>query len=118
LVERLVEGALDALGAAPVGDLALRLDRGQVGAVLGRRGQLLVVHASTGRRRSASPAQSLAMITPGMSRFQGCSSVAATIPSSRARSRVDGASSISTSIPISTQRAILSSEQYSSSCGR
>ena len=39
LVERLVERVLDALGAAPVGDLALGLDRGEVRAVVGRGGK-------------------------------------------------------------------------------
>jgi hypothetical protein len=56
LVDRLVEHALDALGAAPVGDLALGLDRGQVVAQVGAGSGQLLHAASTGSRlRASSP---------------------------------------------------------------
>ena len=78
-VERPVDEPLEALGAAPVRDRPLGLDRGQVVAqVRARRraGQRRAGHdASTGARRRSSSGQSGAQITSSVShssRFHGC----------------------------------------------
>ena len=111
--ERLVEQALEPLGAAPVGDRPVRLDRRQVVAQVraaAAPGAAPVMRAPA-RGCAASSSQSSPQITSSVShssRFHGCSSVAAVMPASSARSRLSGESSISTSIPISWQRAILS----------
>ena len=111
VVERLVEHALDALGAPPVRDLALGLDRGQVVAQVLARGGELLHGASTGSRLRASSSQSSPQTTSSVSqssRFHGCSSVATAMPASIARCRFSGESSISRSMPISSQRVTLS----------
>ena len=77
LVERLVEQALDALGAAPVGDLALGLDRGQVArrsVAAGRAAALRALTRAPARGCGASSGQSSAQMTSSVShssRFHG-----------------------------------------------
>ena len=111
LVDRLVEQPLDALRAAPVGDLAVGLDRRQVVAQVGAGGRQLLHGASTGSSSRASSSQSSPQTTSSVShssRFQGCRIVATVIPASIARRRFSGESSISRSMPISSQRVTLS----------
>ena len=95
-VERLVEQLLDPLGAAPVGDRALGLDGGQVVAQVRRGrggrecGRVMRARAPAGARARASRRRRSTSSVSQISRFQGCSSVAARMPASSARSRLRG----------------------------
>ena len=144
--QRLVQQALDPLGAAPVGQGAVGLDTGQVPAKVvpadgGQAGSApLVVRRAlpqaqrracvlghqgddvrNGSRRSLQHRASRALRSrPRRPRrptrsFQGCTSVAASIPRSRAPAMFTGLSSTRTSMSSSTQRLSLSKLQCRSS---
>jgi hypothetical protein len=120
LVDGAVEQALDAFGATPVGDLAVRLDRGQQRAhlVVGRRELFHAGSSSSGasfRRRAGQSGAHTMSSSAHSSVFQGCSRVATVIPASMARTRSAGLSSMRISIPVSSACVTLSSEQWSSS---
>ena len=125
LVERRVEQALDALRAAPVGDLAVGLDRGQqrarvapAGAGRARQSLMRRVPPAAGSRRRASVGQSAAHTMSSSShssRFHGCTSVAASIPPRPPRAGSPASRRSGRRCRSRSQRATLSKEQYSSS---